>query len=158
LGLAIGIKAQAFFSRIPGKACRFYTRGGNCFVDARDVAEVMVRMMKSDIKNERFIVGAENRLHKDVFERLAKNMGKQPPKLKAKRWMTEVVWRFEELRSAITGAKPFITKEVAQHALQLNSYSNSKLLKQLPDFSFRDMNETFSFVCEKYMKDIGQKR
>ena len=135
------------------KGLPFYTLGGNCFVDARDVAEVMVRMMKSDIKNERFIVGAENRLHKDVFERLAKNMGKQPPKIKAKRWMTEVVWRFEKLRSAITGAKPFITKEVAQHALQLNSYNNSKVLKQLPDFSFRDMNETFAFVCEQYMKE-----
>jgi nucleoside-diphosphate-sugar epimerase len=122
-------------------------------VDARDVAEVMVRMMKSDIRNERFIVGAENRLHKDVFGRLAKNMGKQPPKLEAKRWMTEIVWRVEKLRSAITGAKPFITKEVAQHALQLNSYDNSKLLKQLPDFSFRDMNETFAFVCKQYVSD-----
>jgi dihydroflavonol-4-reductase len=136
------------------KGLPFYTRGGNCFVDARDVAEVMVRMMKSDIRNERFIVGAENRLHKDVFGRLAKNMGKQPPKLEAKRWMTEIVWRVEKLRSAITGAKPFITKEVAQHALQLNSYDNSKLLKQLPDFSFRDMNETFAFVCEQYIKAL----
>ena len=74
-------------------------------------------------------------------------------KFEAKRWMTEVVWRVEKLRSVITGAKPFITKEVAQHALQLNRYNNSKLLKQLPDFSFRDMNETFAFVCEQYMKD-----
>lgn len=140
------------------KGLPFYTRGGNCFVDARDVAEVMVRMMGSGIKNDRFIVGAENRLHKEVFALLAANMGKQPPRFEAKRWMTEFVWRFEKLRSAATGAKPFITKEVAQHALQLNSYDNSKVLARLPDFCFRDMNDTFAFVCEQYVKDIERAR
>ena len=135
------------------KGLPFYTRGGNCFVDARDVAEVMVRMMASEVKNDRFIVGAENRLHKDVFGRLAANMHKKPPRLEAKPWMTEIVWRMEKLRCAITGARPFITKEVAHHALQLNRYDNSKVLAQLADFSFRDMNETFAFVCEQYVKE-----
>ena len=135
------------------KGLPFYTRGGNCFVDARDVSEVMVQLMASDVKNDRFIVGAENRLHKEVFDRLANNMGKKPPKLEAKRWMTEIVWRVEKIRCAITGARPFITKEVAMHALQLNSYDNAKILAQLPDFSFRDMNETFAFVCNQYVKE-----
>ncbi|MCF8460059.1 MAG: NAD-dependent epimerase/dehydratase family protein [Flavobacteriales bacterium] len=135
------------------KGLPFYTRGGNCFVDARDVAEVMVRMMASDVRNDRFIVGAENRLHREVFERLAANMNKKPPQFEAKPWMTEIVWRVEKLRSAISGAKPFITKEVAHHALQLNRYDNAKLLAQLPDFAFRDMNDSFAFVCEQYVKD-----
>lgn len=138
------------------KGLPFYTRGGNCFVDARDVAEVMVKMMHSDVKNDRFIVGAENRLHKEVFARLAANMGKQPPKLEAKKWMTDIVWRFEKVRCAFTGAKPFITKEVAMHALQLNRYDNTKVLAALPNFTFRDMNETFSFVCKQYMKDMDK--
>jgi len=141
------------------KGLPFYTRGGNCFVDARDVSEVMVRMMKSDIRNDRFIVGAENRLYKEVFGRLAENMNKKPPRFEAKRWMTEIVWRVEKLRSAVSGSKPFITREVALHALQLNRYDNSKLLAQLPSFSFRDMNQTFAFVCEQFVIDqkaVGQ--
>ena len=135
------------------KGLPFYTRGGNCFVDARDVAEVMVRLMKSDVRNERFIIGAENRLHKEVFERLAENMNKKSPRFEAKSWMTEIVWRVEKVRAAITGAKPFITKEVAHHALQRNRYDNSKVLAQLPDFSFRDMNESFAFVCEQCVRE-----
>ena len=141
------------------KGMPFYTRGGNCFVDARDVAEVMVRMMVTDIVNDRFIVGAENRLHKEVFERLAANMNKKPARFEAKPWMTELVWRFEMVRSALTGAKPFLTKEVAHHALQLNRYDNKKVLNALPGFSFRDMNESFAFVCKQYVKEkttIGQ--
>jgi nucleoside-diphosphate-sugar epimerase len=136
------------------KGLPFYTRGGNCFVDARDVADVMMRLMETKVRNERFIVGAENRLHREVFERLAKKMNRKPPQFEAKPWMTEIVWRLEKLRSSLTGTKPFITKEVAHHALQLNRYDNSKILAQLPDFSFRDMNETFDSVCEHYMNDL----
>lgn len=135
------------------KGLPFYTRGGNCFVDARDVAEVMVRMMATNVKNERFIVGAENRLHKEVFTFLAQKMNRKPPRLEAKKWMTEIVWRVEKIRCAVTGAKPFITKEVAHHALQLNRYDNSKVLQQLPDFSFRKMDETFEFVCQKFVQE-----
>lgn len=135
------------------KGLPFYTRGGNCFVDVRDVVAVMMALMKSEVRNERFIVGAENRLFKEVFERIAQNMGKKPPTLEASPWMTELTWRAEKLRSAITGTKPFITKEVAHHALQLNRYDNAKLLKKLPDFSFRKVDETLDFVCDKFMYD-----
>ncbi len=62
------------------KGMPFYTPGGNCFVDALDVADAMIRLMQTDIRNERFIIGAENRLFKDVFGRIAENMGKKPPK------------------------------------------------------------------------------
>ena len=37
------------------KGLRFHTPGQNGFVDARDVAEIMVLLMQSEIKNERFL-------------------------------------------------------------------------------------------------------
>ena len=122
-------------------------------MDARDVAEVMVRLMQRDVRNERFIIGAENRLHKEVFERLAEHMNRKPPRFEAKPWMTEIVWRVEKLRCAITGQKPFITKEVAHNALMRNRYDNAKVLEFLPEFRFRDMNESFAFVCEQFLTD-----
>ena len=131
----------------------FYTRGGNCFVDVRDVVEIMVLLMNSGVEGERFIVGAENRKFKDVFVRIAEKMGKKPPRLEASQWMTELTWRFEKVRSVLTGTKPFITKEVAHHALQLNRYDNSKLLATLPDFTYRDVNQTLDFVCEQFLTD-----
>ena len=136
----------------------FYTRGGNCFVDVRDVVESMVQLMNSDVQNDRFIVGAENRKFKEVFAQIAEKMGKKPPRLEASPWMTELTWRFEKVRSALTGTKPFITKEVAHHALQLNRYDNSKLLKALPDFAYRDVNETLDFVCEQFLTDQNGSR
>ena len=131
----------------------FYTRGGNCFVDVRDVCEVMIRMMESEVVNERFIVGAENRKFKEVFEHIASCMGKKAPSLEATPFLTGVTWRLEKVMSTVTGRKPFITKEVAHHAMQLNTYDNRKVLRTLPDFKFRNMNETLEFVCGKFVED-----
>lgn len=131
----------------------FYTRGGNCFVDVRDVAEAMVQLMETDVRDERFIVGAENRKFKEVFERIAERMGKRSPRFEATPFLTGLTWRFESAVSAVTGKKPFITKEVAHHALQLNRYDNSKLLEALPNFRYRDFNETIDFVSGKFVED-----
>lgn len=142
----------AMFKRV-WKGLPFYTRGGNCFVDARDVVKAMIALMNSGVHDERFIVGAENRKFRDVFGRIAGIMGKKPPSMEATPFLTGLTWRVEWLLSSITGKKPFITKEVAHHAMQLNKYDNSKLLKQLGDFSYRDINETLEFVAEKFIAD-----
>ncbi|MGB1316993.1 MAG: NAD-dependent epimerase/dehydratase family protein [Flavobacteriales bacterium] len=136
----------------------FYTRGGNCFVDVRDVVEAMVLLMNSEVEGERFIVGAENRKFKDVFGRIAEKMGKKPPRFEASPFVTELTWRVEKLRSSITRTKPFITKEVAHHAMQLNRYDNSKLLAAFPEFAYRDINETLDFVCEQFLTDQNGQR
>lgn len=140
------------------KGLPFYTRGGNCFVDVRDVVDSMIELMANGIKDERFIVGAENRKFKEVFAKIAGKMGKKPPRLEASPWMTELTWRLEKVRSLVTGTKPFITKEVAHHALQLNSYDNSKLLAAVPGFTYRDIDETLEFVCEQFLTDQNGSR
>lgn len=136
------------------KGIPFYTKGGNCFVDVRDVVDSMIRLMESEVKRERFIVGAENRGYKEVFERIANTMGKKPPSVEASSFLLGIAWRVETLTSALLGKKPFITKEIAHNSLQLNRYDNSKLLKQLPDFSYRDLNETLDFVAAKFLEDV----
>lgn len=132
----------------------FYTRGGNCFVDVRDVASAMVLLMNSDIRSDRFIIGAENRRFKDVFERISEVMGKKAPRFEATPFLTGLTWRFESVLSAMTGKKPFITKEVAHHALQRNEYDNSKFLEAFPAFSYRNLNETLEFVSRKFIEDM----
>lgn len=136
----------------------FYTRGGNCFVDARDVAEAMVQLMEAGVRNERYIVGAENRLYKEVFEYIAARMNKKPPRLEATPLLTELTWRAEKVVSMLTGKRPFITKEVAHHAMQRNRYDNSKLLQALPGFRFRPLEETLDLVCELFVKDAATGR
>ncbi|MFC2175458.1 NAD-dependent epimerase/dehydratase family protein [Bacteroidota bacterium] len=147
----------ALFSKV-WKGLPFYTRGGNCFVDARDVSDAMIGLMNTQIKAERFIVGAENRFFRDVFARIAKNMGKTPPSIEALPWMAELTWRVEKVTSVLARKKPFITKETARQAMHINRYDSSKLLNALPAFRFRKLDASLDFICEQFMKDYATPR
>lgn len=142
----------AMFQKV-WKGLPFYTRGGNCFVDVRDVSAAMITLMDSNVHSERFIIGAENRSFRDVFGSIAKRMDRRPPRFEATPLMANLTWRVEKVVSTVLRKKPFITKEVAHHAMQLNRYDNAKLLRQLPDFKYRDLNESLDFVCEQFLKD-----
>jgi len=113
------------------KGLKFYPKGGNGFVDVRDVAEVSVKLMESDISGERFIVNAENHLFKDAFTMMAKALGRKAPFIKAPDWSIELMWRADNLKSTLLGVEPLITKELARGLQTFFQYDNSKLLKQI---------------------------
>lgn len=133
---------------------KFYTRGGNCFVDVRDVTKAIALLMESEIRSERFIVGAENWKYRSIFEKIAEVLEKKPPKMEATPFMSQLAWRAEAVLCALTGKRPFITKEVALNAVTVNRYSNSKLLKRFPEFQYRSLNETLRFVGEKLREEM----
>lgn len=134
----------------------YYTQGINGFTDVNDVAEVMIRLMESDIQAQRFIVSADNWKYHDLFTEMAVQLDKRPPHIAVKPWMAAVLWRVEAVRSKITGKKALVTKETA-HTAQLKVYYNSnKLLKALPGFEFTPLKETIREMCGKY-KEYKQK-
>ena len=135
-----------------GKGFKFYTKGVNAYVDARDVAEVMLKLMKSDISSERFVIVGENVSYKDLFKAIADEMGVPAPNIYAKPWMGNIVWRLEKVKSIIFGGKPVITKATARTAHQHNYYDNQKVRKAL-DFEFRPLDTTIREFCRFYKSD-----
>ncbi|MEY3432408.1 MAG: hypothetical protein RL131_344, partial [Bacteroidota bacterium] len=135
----------------------WYTEGISGFVDAEDVSELMVRLMKSDIQAERFIVSAENWAFRSVFEQMAKGFGKKPPSLKVSPALASLVWRWEKVKSLFSGSDPLLTKETAETAQQKVYFDNSKILKAFPDFSFRPLQDTIELACVEYMKKMDSR-
>ena len=131
---------------------KFYSTGSNGFVDARDVAAIMRKLMFSEISNERFITVAENRSFKEVFHAVARELGVTPPTIKAGSFLTGLVWRMEMLRSRILGGNPAVTRESAKSAQSHNHYRNEKVKRAL-DFEFRPLEESIRDFCELYRRD-----
>jgi dihydroflavonol-4-reductase len=125
---------------------RFYTDGINGFVDVRDVCSSMILLMKSDIKNERFIVSSGNISFRDFFDQVCEAFGKPRPSIKAGRWLAGFTWRFEALRSFFTGSRPLITKETARSASQCYFYSSEKMIKAT-GFSFISISDSIKDTC-----------
>lgn len=115
---------------------KFYTGGVTGFVDVRDVASAMVRLMESDISGERFILSAENLSYKTLFGYFAKYSESRPPRYRAGRFLSEMAWRMEKVRSFITGQKPLITRETARNANTRRYFSHEKIKKAI-GFTFR---------------------
>jgi dihydroflavonol-4-reductase len=145
-----GMGSSRIFNTV-WKGLKFYPPGKNGFVDVRDVARAMILLMKSDIRNERFILNVDNIEYKRLFEMMAAAMGKPAPSIKVNSLLSGLAWRVEKLRSMITGVKPLITPETAHTAVQQYEYSNEKIKKEL-GFEFTAIEETIGHFCGVFLK------
>ncbi len=134
----------------------WYTDGTSGFVDAMDVAKIMIRLMESDISAERFIISGENRSYKDVFTQMALAFGKKPPHKKATSFLSGIVWRWEKIKSLFSSADPLLTRETAETAQMHVSYDNSKILNYLPEYTFRSVDETIADYGREYLVKMKQ--
>ena len=110
---------------------KYYTNGANAFVDVRDVVDIMIKLMQSNIAGERYLTIAENRTFKEVFTMIADQMNMVPPSRYASRFLIGIAWRFEKLRSVITMTNPRITSETARASHRVSRYSNQKIINAL---------------------------
>ena len=135
------------------KGLKFYSEGITGFVSVEDVALAMCRLMKEDIKNERFILVAENLRFKDVFFLIADNFGIKRPSIRVTPVMLSITWRLEYLKSVLTGKNPLLTKHSAKSIHEKRHYSSEKIKKRL-GFEFESIPATVKKVCSAFRKAI----
>ncbi len=127
---------------------RFYTGGTVNFVDVRDVAEIVVRLLDSKIRGERFIVSAGSISYQSLFETIAHEFGKRPPYIKVKGMMIKLAIVLDKMRAMFTGSTPIVTDELEQVAKNQHTYDNTKI-KQAIHIEFTDFKDTVHWCCQK---------
>jgi nucleoside-diphosphate-sugar epimerase len=133
------------------KEKRFYSKGLANYVDVRDVADIIFRLIHSEIISERFILNAGSISYQDLFIKIAACFNKRPPKWSVLPWIAEVVWRWEYLRSLVTGKAPLVSRETARLALHQEKYDNSKIVQSL-GFLFKPIDDTIRWTCTELQK------
>ncbi len=154
LGEGDDAKSSTHLFKIIRNEFPYYTQGGTCWVDVKDVVKAMIRLMESPIENERFIISQGNYSFREVFTMMAKAMNKKPPHRLASPFMTEIVWRLAYVKSMITGRVATISKETARSARQTRRFNGAKLLNALPDFTYTDMQETIRRISSHYNTSV----
>ena len=130
----------------------WYTEGSSGFVDVLDVVEAMILLMESSICDQRFILSGENLPYRDIFTMIANAFHKKAPHKKVTALLAEIVWRFEGIKGRITGKSPLLTKETSITARATVYFDNSKLLKALPQFQYRNMQTSINRICSELKK------
>ena len=143
--------SSALFGKI-ANGFKFYSEGINAYVDVRDVAAASIALMKAGITGERFVLMAENRSYREVFEMIADALEVKAPSIEAKPWMGALVWRLEKLRSLITGKRPMVTPDTVRTSFQENYYSNQKV-KEFLGLEFRSLQDTVHYYARLFQRD-----
>jgi dihydroflavonol-4-reductase len=143
--------SSSIFKKID-KGLKFYSNGVTGYVGVWDVVRIMIRLMESDISEERFLVTAENLTYREVFDRVADEMGKKRPTIEGTKFMAELAWRFDWLVSKLFRVgEHTLTKERVRAARNVVRYDNAKVRKTL-DFEFEPIDSVIKNVVEYYRK------
>lgn len=135
------------------KGLTYYSKGTVPLVSVEDVVLVMMALLKSDIKNERFILVAENWTFKKFLQALATSVNKTTPEKLVPFLLLEFAWRLDWLKYSLTGKPRKLTKHLSRSLSAETYYSNDKIKSAL-NFEFEPVEKTIYKVGNLYLKQV----
>jgi nucleoside-diphosphate-sugar epimerase len=135
------------------KGMKFFTEGITGYVDVTDVVRIMQLLMESNIENQRFVVSSENISYKELFNEIADNLKLKQPKYNANKFILDMAWRLDKIKSIFSGQKHQLTKETAYSALDKQLYSNDKICKAL-NYNFIPIKESIKKTSGIFINDL----
>lgn len=133
-----------FFSGIK-KGFPFYANGTTGYVGVTDVVKIMIQLMKSNIKGERFAIVTDNLTFKDVIFKIAENLNVKKPTREAKPWMTSIAWRLDWVKSTFFRTKRKLSKYSA-NSLHSTEYISNDKIKNALNFEFQSIDSVIKEV------------
>jgi nucleoside-diphosphate-sugar epimerase len=127
----------------------FYTQSHTGFVDVRDVARFMVKLMESNISAQRYILSAEDLSFQKILHTMAEQLGAKPPYIAVTPLIQQFIWRWEWLRTRLFGGSPLITRETAANAGRSYRYINEKS-KAAFDFEYVPILQTIAEAGKQF--------
>lgn len=131
------------------KGMRYYTKGSTGFVDVLDVVSAMMHLMESPIKNERFILVAENLSYEKLSTHLNQLFGKPKPKGIMPKRMLYFLSALDGISSKLFGTKRMLLKATVRSLYKQSEFDSSKIRTQA-QFEFRPMEQTLARVVDAY--------
>lgn len=127
----------------------FYPAGLVNYVDVLDVTDALVRLMKSSVTADRFILNGGTIPYQSLLEQIAGVLGKQPPTRRIPPALTRLLWPIEAVRAWLLDTTPLITRETARSSSSFYAY-NGRKIEQVPEFQYRPLSQTLGRVADAF--------
>lgn len=127
---------------------QFYTEGDINYVDVLDVAEAIVKLLHSEVVDQRFILSAGAMPYRDFLTQLAQALGKRPPTIRVPPGLAKVLASLEAVRSFLAGTSPLITQETARGASHRYYYPGGQITQSI-DFQYRPLEVTIGRIASQ---------
>jgi nucleoside-diphosphate-sugar epimerase len=149
LGSGFWHKGTGNLFTLINKGFNFYTEGVTGFISVKDVVEIMHTLMQSKIRNERFILVADNVSFKYLFFTIADSLHKKRPRIRVTKLLSEILWRLDYLKSKITNTEPLITKANSRSSQSKHYFSSQKIISAL-NFKFESIEKSIEKIAKEY--------
>lgn len=134
------------------KGSRYTAPGASGYVSVHDVCKAMMQLAGSDVCAERFLLISENLSFQNYFELICANLGVKPPSVFVPKGLSLFAGRWMERLLPLIGIRPFVTRDIAKSAHQINEYDGSKIKRFLPDFSYTPIADAVEETAKAYRK------
>lgn len=141
--------SMGFFSFV-NKSSTFYTSGIMGYVDVKDVVTAMLRLMKENCFNERYIVSGENLSFKEIYSTVAQSLGKPLPSVKLNKLTLKAFQLFYNMFSKHNK----ISSTMVEHAIGVHAFSHKKLQDKLGGYTFAPIKTTIEQTAKYYLDEI----
>lgn len=129
------------------KGLSFYTTGTTGFIAVTDVVEASVRLMNSDIKNERFTLIENNYSFQEILNCIADSLQMKRPRWHATPFLVNVFWRMDWVVATFFFQKRKLSRASAKASYSKSNYDNSKI-KKILNTDFKPVKE----YCNQILK------
>jgi nucleoside-diphosphate-sugar epimerase len=143
-----------FFKEVD-RGLKFLPAGYSGFVDVRDVVRFIMHLLESDIDGERYILNARNLSYRELFQLVARSIGKKPPFITVTPLMAETGWRLEVIKERLFGIAPVWTKEIARSSMLSYQFSNDKS-RSVFGFTYMPVEQSIADMAEQFLKNKKQ--
>ena len=128
---------------------RFHTCGKTGYVDVRDIANIMIRLMNTKIENERYIIINKNLSYKKVIDMVSSNLGLKKKSTFVSKSKLKIALVFDLVSSKFLNKERKLSKALCKTLTRNFNYSSKKIKKSL-NFEFTSILETFEKSCQFY--------
>ncbi len=133
-----------------------YTTGVMGFVDVRDVARVMyllslraVEIGGERVIGQRYIISGKNLDFREFITTFNLAFGRRKPILGMGKTILSLVGWIAKGWSGLFGGKPLITPDTVAYMTSKSAYDGSKILAELPQFSYTDFQQSAKMVVDR---------
>ena len=154
IGEGIWRSASGGIFRTIAKGLKFYTPGGVGIVDVKDVVKAMVYLTKSNLKNQAYILVAENILYEKLLTKISNKLNKKAPRLSINKTLMLSFASFDWFLNKLFKTRRTLLKSTVRNLFKKSFYDSSKIINAT-NFKFRDVNKTLERVAENYRKDFN---
>lgn len=110
----------------------FFAPGGGCSaVDVRDVTDGIISTIKLGKRGERYILAGQNITYLELWQLMAKVMGKRPPRVRMGIFLATVLGWVCDAISKITGREGELNSASIKLGQMYNWYSSDKARREI---------------------------